>query len=175
MPILPVEPEQFPHNLFDPEWACPADRSWWVLHTRPRQEKSLARQLHAAQVPFYLPLTPRGVRVRNRMVTSYIPLFTSYVFLLASQEERVAVLATGRVVNSIQVTNQEQLVSDLVQVSRLIHTGAALTAEDQMIPGATVEIQSGPLAGLKGKIVQQASRCRFIVEVNFIQRDVSVL
>jgi transcription antitermination factor NusG len=38
-----------------------------------------------------------------------------------------------------------------------------------------VEIQDGPLAGLRGKIVQEASRKRVVVEVDFIQRAASVL
>src|SRR5436190_9248382 len=100
MPILPVEPEQFPDNLFDPEWK-PEDRSWWVLHTRPRQEKSIARHLHKARIPFYLPLMRRPVRVRSRTVTSYVPMFASYVFLLANQDERVSALTTNRVVQSL--------------------------------------------------------------------------
>src|ERR1043165_9526892 len=166
MPILTLEPHLFPSELFETEGQPPGERAWWVLHTKPRQEKSLARQLHAEKVPFYLPLTPHRLRSRNRMVTSYIPLFPSYLFLLADQQERVTALATSRVVNSICVTDQEQLVRDLAQVFRLLNTGASVTAEERMVPGAVVEIQHGPLAGLRGVIVQEASRKRFVVAVD---------
>ena len=58
-------------------------------------EKSLARQLLDQQVPFFLPLIPHRNRVRGRILTSHVPLFTSYVFLLANQQERLTALATG--------------------------------------------------------------------------------
>jgi transcriptional antiterminator RfaH len=176
MPILSMEPQVFPAELFSGgEHPLGRERAWWVLHTRPRQEKSLARQLYSAQVPFYLPLAPRRQWVRNRPLTSYNPLFTSYLFLWANPSERVTALATSRVVHSIRVADQELLLRDLAQIHRLIGLGAAVAAEDRLTAGAVVEIQSGPLIGLRGKIVQEASRKRFIVEVNFIQRGASVL
>jgi transcription antitermination factor NusG len=174
MPILTPEPHLFPSGLFDTAQSVSSDRAWWVLHTKPRQEKSLARQLHCASIPFFLPLIPRRSWIRNRPVTSYLPLFTSYVFLFADPQERITALSTSRVVNSIQVADQVLLARDLAQVYRLIGCGASITVEDRLVAGAKVEIQSGPLIGLRGRIVNEASRKRFIVEVDFIQRGASV-
>ena len=191
MPILSLEPQFFPADLFEAQArpyygpVCdrdpsgtpqpPRPRVWSVLHTRPRQEKSLARTLHATQIPFFLPLARRWVSVRNRAVTSHNPLFPSYLFLLADQEERLTVLSTSRVVQAIPVADQQRLVRDLIQIHRLLGLGAKVDGEDRLTPGTAVEIQSGPLAGLKGKIVQEASRRRFVVEVDFIQRGASVM
>jgi transcriptional antiterminator RfaH len=175
MPILAAEAQLYPADLFEAtRLARSADRAWWVLHTRPRQEKSLARQLAASQVPFYLPLIPHRLQVRNRVMTSHLPLFTSYVFLYADRDERVAALATARVVQSLSVGDQARLWHDLTQVHRLLATGQPIQAEDRLVPGASVEIKSGPLAGLRGRIVREVSRCRFIVAVDFIQRGASV-
>jgi len=150
------------------------DRAWCVLHTRPRQEKSIARDLLDRQVPFYLPLIARRNRVRGRVLTAHIPLFTSYVFVLASEAERIRALATRRVVRSIAVDSQDLLWRDLRQIQRLIAIGAPITPEDKLAPGMEVEIQSGPLTGLRGKILRTASGQRFVVQVDFIQRGASV-
>ena len=40
---------------------------------------------------------------------------------------------------------------------------------------ARVGFRSGPLAGLKGKIVRASSGKRFVVQVDFIQKSASVL
>jgi transcription antitermination factor NusG len=173
MPILPSEPQLFPDRLFEDRDKL-THRTWWVLHTLPRQEKSLARQLHARNVPYYLPLIANRLRVRNRPVTSHLPLFTGYLFLLADPEERLAALATHRVARAIQVNDQGQLWRDLDQIHRLVLSGAAITPEDRLAPGSLVEIRSGPLAGLRGKILDRASRRRFVVEVDFIQRGASI-
>jgi transcription antitermination factor NusG len=176
MPILAAEPAFYPLSLF--EEAAPtkaANRSWWALHTKPRQEKRLAQHLCDKHIAFYLPLISRQLRIRNRNVQSHLPLFPGYVFLLGTWEERVAALGTGRIVQSLPVSNPERLWHDLCQIQRLISTGAPLTPEGQLLPGATVEIRSGALAGLRGTIIQSVSGRRFLVRVDFIQRGASVL
>jgi transcriptional antiterminator RfaH len=178
MPILQAEPDCFPDNLFLGETDSTATREgrgWWVLHTRPRQEKSLVRDLSHRGIPFFLPLVHHRCRIRGRVLTSYIPLFTGYVFLLGRQDERIAALATGRVVRGLDVADQDSLWSDLRQVRQLLASGAPVTLEERLVPGMTVEINGGALSGLKGKIIRVASGRRFVVEVDFIQKGASVL
>jgi len=59
MPILAAEIELYPDGLLDepPD----AGRPWRVAHTKPRQEKALARELLAADIPFYLPCDRRRI------------------------------------------------------------------------------------------------------------------
>jgi len=175
MPILAAEPTLFPETLFHRDAADFAHRRWSVLHTRPRQEKSLARQLHEKQIPFFLPLLAKRVRVRKQIVQSYHPVFPSYMFMLADDEGRLAAQGTRRVATSLDVNNQPQLWSDLRQIHRLIDLGLPIRPEDHLAPGVTVEINAGPLAGLRGVIVKSASGNRFVVKVDFIQRGASVL
>jgi len=176
MPFLPLEPNAFPDTLFGEDNDDVRDgRVWWVLHTRPRQEKSLARQLHQGRVPFYLPLIERRSVIRGRVLESHVPLFPGYLFLLGVRDERLAALATKRVVHSLEVSDQQGLWNDLIQVNRLINTGAPITPEERLEPGDLVEITRGALAGLKGRIIRAASGRRFVVQVNFIQRGASVL
>jgi len=176
MPFLPPEPNSYPETLFDGDDAeLREDRRWWVLHTKPRQEKSLARQLLQSQVPFYLPLIERRSLIRGRVMKALVPLFPGYLFLLAKREERVTALATNRVVHTLEVVDQGTLWDDLTQVDRLIGTGAPITPEERLEPGSLVEITSGPLTGLKGRILRAANGRRFVVQVNFIQRGASVL
>jgi transcriptional antiterminator RfaH len=175
MPILTSEPQVYPENLFEQMAEAAAGRRWWALHTRPRQEKSLARQLHASSVPYYLPLISRRVRIQKRTFTSYVPLFPGYLFLLAEAEERVKALSTQRIVRSIPVVDQERLSQDLLQTHRLISCGAPITPEGRLLPGTVVEIRSGPLTGMRGKILQSATGRRFVVEVDFIHKGASIL
>ncbi len=176
MPILAAEPALYPEFLFDEVRPLElAERSWWALHTRPRQEKRLAHHLHTGEMPFFLPLIARQVRVRSRTVLSHLPLFPGYLFLLGTREERLAALNTGRVVQALEVNDQEGLWRDLWQIQRLIASGAPLTPEGQLLPGTPVEIRSGPLTGLRGTIIQSVSGRRFLVRVDFIQRGASVL
>jgi len=176
MPLLAQEPTVSPHDLFDlGQETFASDSQWWVLHTRPRQEKALARQLLEHRASFYLPIVSKRVRQNGRNLTSHIPLFPGYLFLLANREQRSAAMTTNRIVQTLIVPSQETLWRDLRQVHRLISSGAPVTPEERLGPGSPVEISSGPLAGLRGKIVRTASGRRFVVEVDFIQRGASVL
>jgi transcription antitermination factor NusG len=176
MPILPPEPTLFPQDLLDATDA-PAgpSRAWWVLYVRTRQEKSLARQMHALQVPFFLPLMRNPLRIRGKAVDSHVPLFAGYLFLYANREERGAAIATGRVIRCLEVHTQNELWADLRQVHRLLRSGARVGPETRLTPGTPVEIREGPLAGLQGKILRGATGRRFVVQVNFIQQGASVL
>jgi transcriptional antiterminator RfaH len=176
MPLLAAEPNLYPSTLFDDRSTLElAPRVWRVLHTLPRQEKSVARALHETEMPFYLPLISRRWQLRGRTLTSHVPLFPGYVFLLGDTEERVRALATKRVLRVLEVGDQEALWHDIGQIHRLIASGAPITPEDRLAPGMLVEIQSGPLMGLKGRILRTASGRRLVVQVDFIQRGASVL
>ncbi len=175
MPILSAEPDRYPADLFDGSAPTAAGRAWYVLHVRPRQEKSLARQLHAAGVPHYLPSVPRSSRIRNRVFTAHVPLFPGYLFLFADRDERITALASNRVVHTLEVHDQPRLWDDLRQVHRLLGTGVPVTAESRLAPGTPVEITTGPLAGLCGTVVRTASGRRFVVRVDFIHQGASVL
>jgi len=72
------------------------------------------------------------------------------------------------------VPHQVGLWHDLGQVSRLIATGAPVTPEARLVPGDLVEIRTGVLAGLTGKVLRVASKNRFVVQVDFIQQGASV-
>lgn len=151
------------------------DRRWLVIHTRPRQEKSLARYLYDCNIGFYLPLQASRVRVRKQIVYSYNPLFASYLFLFASPEDRLRALGTRRIAAALEVSDQAKLWSDLRQVHRLMGSGLSVTAENRLMPGTPVQIREGPLMGLRGVIVKSVSGRRFVVTVDFIQRGASVI
>jgi transcriptional antiterminator RfaH len=174
MPILAAEPDRFPADLFE-RTAVEPNRAWRVLHSKPRQEKSLARYLQTAGLEYYLPLIARRNRIRGRIVTAHVPLFTSYVFLRADPAERVVALASNRVVQTLEVADQARLWRDLRQIDLLMSSGAPITPEERLAPGDEVEVTSGPLAGLSGTIIRAATGRRFVVKVDFIQQGASVL
>jgi transcriptional antiterminator RfaH len=175
MPLLPLEPFVFPADLLDnPESTAKSAGKWWVLHTRPRAEKALARRLLKRANSFYLPLYQRQWRNRGRMLRSYVPLFPGYLMLHGDNQSRLQALETNLVVRVLAVEDQEQLQADLAGVYSMIASGVSLEAEERLIPGTPVEIVSGPLAGLAGKVLRRGRQMRFLVEVQFLQRGVSV-
>jgi transcription antitermination factor NusG len=174
MPLLALERYLYPDDLLGNP-ACFADvpERWWVLHTRPRAEKTLARQCFGRKLPFYLPLYRKKWRSAGRLQNSYLPLFPGYVFLYGEAQVRHAALETNLVAQAISVSDQGQLQADLVRLNRLLDVDAAVAPEDRLEPGAPVKVIHGPLAGLEGKVLRRDKNCRFVIEVQFLQRGVS--
>jgi transcription antitermination factor NusG len=174
MPILRAESSLFPESLLDETPAEEADRRWLVLYTRARQEKALSRELLHRSIPFYLPLVKKTQPRGHRRISSYNPLFASYLFLFATESERVASLTTNRVSRILTVEEPAVLVRDLRQIRQLILSNAPLTIESRLVPGDRVRVRSGPFAGIEGTVLQRRGETRLLVSVNFLQRGASV-
>jgi transcription antitermination factor NusG len=175
MPLLSAETFVFPPDfLHDPTPRGDTLERWWVLHTRPRAEKSLARQLLRHSLAFFLPVYRRQWRWKSRLQSSFVPLFPGYLFLYGDNQARIIGHETNLVARAIPVEDQRQLQRDLASIYRLITSNAPLLPEDKLEPGMRVEITSGAFAGLEGTILQRRNRLRLLVEVQFLQCGVSV-
>jgi transcriptional antiterminator RfaH len=174
MPVLRAECCVFPDLLFDEILQSDSARVWRVLHTKPRQEKAIARELARREVPFFLPLVVKRNRFQGRILKSHLPLFPGYVFLFGTVDEADVASSTYRIANTLEVFDQEQLWHDLAQLRRVLSSNLPVLPEDCFVPGKRVLIRSGPLAGTQGEIVKSASGRRFLVRVNFLQRGASV-
>ncbi|MEZ6115491.1 MAG: transcription termination/antitermination NusG family protein [Pirellulaceae bacterium] len=174
MPILDRETTVYPDNLLADLAERDTTRKWWAVYTKARQEKAFVRQLEGMDVPFYLPLIPKDNLIRGRRVRSHIPLFTGYVFLFGTDEERVKGLTTNRVSTVIDVKDPQQLVTDLRSIATLIESEARLTIESRLEPGDPVRIKTGSMAGLEGTVVHRRGKTRLLVAVNMLQQGVSI-
>jgi transcription antitermination factor NusG len=174
MPILDSETSVFPENLLDDFTEHPSERKWWAVYTRSRMEKSLARQLLSMEVPFYLPLVPKTMRLRGRTTKSFSPLFGGYLFMYGTENERVDTLGTNRVAHMFPATPSVELTQDLRHVRALIESGVPLTTEGRLQPGHRVRVKSGLLMGLEGVILSRRGEDRLLIAVNFLQQGVSI-
>jgi transcriptional antiterminator RfaH len=175
MPIHAAEPDCFPCNLLDDYASDDLSRRWWAAYTLPRQEKSLARQLNAMQVPHYLPLVSQVRLVRGRRQKSFLPVFSSYVFVFASDEERIGALETNRIAHLFSTTDTAALTRDLRNVRKLIDSGFPLTVESRLRAGQRVRVKNGALEGMEGTIVERRGEEHLLVAVEFLQQGVSIL
>jgi transcription antitermination factor NusG len=151
-----------------------ATRRWWVAYNKPRQEKLLARHLLDFGVPFYLPLIPKDNLIRGRRVRSYVPVFSSYVFMFCCGNERVLALKTNRIIHVLPVDDQAELQHDLMQLKRLIESNAPLTAEKRLAPGKRVRVRRGPFEGMEGTVIIRRGSCRLLIALNFLQQGASM-
>ena len=144
--------------------------SWQVLHTRPRQEKVLARTLTAAGIKHFLPLRSRVTWKGRTRRTVEEPLFPCYLFLYGPREAGFFATATKRVANVIPVSDQVRLAHDLDQIHCAIDQGADLRPAEWLAVGRRVRVTAGPFRDLEGLIDQCRRPDRLVLQVNAMGR-----
>jgi len=178
MPLIGKELCLSPVDLLTPEFQVAGRKqglTWWALYTRSRQEKELMRRLAAKKAAFYSPIAPHRYRSpAGRMRTSYLPLFTNYVFLFGEEPQRYDAVASGCVSRCIDVKNGVELTEDLRRIEKLIGVGLPVTAESRIEPGTPVRIKSGSMMGVEGVVFKRHGHSRLLVVVNFLQRGASI-
>ena len=172
MPLVPLDTALHPPELLRRPLTGGASQ-WWVVHTRPRAEKALARKLLARNLSYYLPFHRRQWRSRGRWLCSLLPLFPGYLFLQGDHQTRLNALETNLVASVLPVADQAKLHDDLLRVERMIAAGVPLSPEERLEPGTRVEITSGPLAGMTGTVLRRGKQLKFLIEVQFLRRGVS--
>jgi transcriptional antiterminator RfaH len=180
MPILPTEPDLHPGDLWERHDREESQqefqgRKWWCLHTKPRQEKASARDLRAQNIPYYLPQVVREERTpQGRKIRSVVPLFTSYLFLLGNDRDRILSMKGNRLVHVLDVPDQEALHHDLHQIHQMLASGLLVVAEPTVPVGARVRILSGPLTGIEGRVIRRGKRDQFVAVVHFLGSGATV-
>ena len=149
---------------------------WYVAHTRSRHEKILSKELGRLGVFTYLPLIQRVTRssATSRVSRSMVPVFPGYVFFKGTDEQRYLALTTNRIANVLAVTNQAQLLVELMQVQRLLENTHDLLVANRLSVGEWARIIAGPLCGLEGAITRHAGRLRLAMNVTILGQSVSV-
>ena len=173
MPILANEVSLYPQQLLTDY--CPNEElKWYVVYTRARHEKSLARKLYSKEMPFYLPLISKEQFIRGRRVRSFLPVFSGYLFYFGGAPDEVPKLARYCVSSVLPVENQDQIRAELQGIYRLLVAGLPMTIEARLSPGQTVRVRSGALKGLEGTILRRKNGNRLLVAVNYLQQGVSI-
>jgi transcriptional antiterminator RfaH len=174
MPLLPPEPSRFPDDVLT-EFPAPTGgpERWWVIYTKAKAEKALARHLRGRRVAHYLPLEANTWRKNGRTFSSYVPLFPGYVFLFGDDASRVAALESNTISRILEVPEQRRLLHDLRRIDRVLSAEVPLEPTDGLVPGQAVKIVAGPLAGVQGTLVRHSGQMRLVVEVTFLRQAVS--
>ena len=147
---------------------------WWVVHTKPRQEKALARDLLRSSIPYFLPMYEAIRRSRGRAWKTVLPLFPGYLFLCCSDEGRTEALKTNRIAGLIDVADQARLIEELSSIQRLLASKLAVDPYPTLKQGAACRIRRGSLAGLEGRVERRKGHVRFIVNVTILGQGAMV-
>ena len=146
---------------------------WFALHVKSRHEKLVSSLLRAKGFEEYLPL----YTVRGRYREARLPLFPCYTFCRFALSSRPQIVRTPGVFSILGSGNGPVPVPDvqIADVKNIENSGLPAEPCDYMMyRGQTVEIQGGPLTGLRGILTQIKRRHRLVLSVELLKRSVAV-
>lgn len=130
--------------------------SWFVVHTKPKQEFIAEANLQRQGFQVYLPRIKQSRRRHGKWVDTIEPLFPRYLFirLFLTRDDTSPIRSTRGVVGLVRFTYQPAVVPNSIveglQDSVDEETGCHHFGQGLFSQGDTVSIIQGPLAGLKG-------------------------
>jgi transcription termination/antitermination protein NusG len=151
------------------------ERSWYVVYTRTRHEKSFAENCAQRGITAFLPLYHVLRRWKQRRAEVLLPLFPSYVFIQIALWERFQVLGVPGIVSLVTFNNVPAVVPPC-QIEWLQRAVALGRAEPHVYlhSGRRIRVTSGPLVGLEGIVTQMKNRVQVIVSFEWMARSVAI-
>ncbi len=158
--------------------AATSSAAWYAIQTLCRYEQRISRELTAKGFPTYLPLLRETRQWTDRKKVIESPVFGGYIFVRhdASPRSRVRVLETSGVVRMLGDNHAPVPVADfeIESLRRTLESNVACQRCEYPALGALVKIQTGPLAGISGRLVRIHNRLRLVLSVSTVRQAISV-
>ena len=160
----------------DPELKACAHFPWFALQVRTRQEASVAQQLNGQGYEQFLPLYKVRKRWSDRIKEVNAPLFPGYLFCRFNPQDRLPILKTPGVIQIVGFNNGPAAVdeAEIHSIQTLVAAGVPHQPWPFLAAGDRVRIESGPLLGLEGILIDVKRSHRLVLSVTLLQRSVAV-
>jgi transcription antitermination factor NusG len=145
---------------------------WYVLYTKPRQEKKVADSLNSIGIEVYCPLVTQMKQWSDRKKKVQVPLITSYVFVNIEEYQREAVFKVSGIVRYLFWLGKPAVVRAIeIEALQQSLEGIVASFEVSAIQKDTVyKIPDGPFQGFEGvvKNVNATTIQLMLVDLGFL-------
>ena len=157
----------------------PAQIHWYLIHTKPRQERRALENLERQGYPCYLPMFPVQKIRRAKLTTVDESLFPRYLFIQLDIGPQG--LDWGPIRSTMGVSRLVRFGVEAAKVDQRIinflreheNTFRAAPAE-HFTPGERLTVLDGPFAGLEAVFQITDGEKRVIVLIEMLSRQVKV-
>ena len=151
---------------------------WYAIYTKYKTEKYVQNLLTRKGLTCYVPILKRVKRYKRKIVRQEIPMINCYVFVCIEDSERARVLETEYVYKFIGVKGKPLVIPN-EEIKVLKQVAGDITLDVNAQPsewqeGSYVEVISGNLTGLKGKLISKVGKNHFIVSLVTLGYDLEM-
>lgn len=141
---------------------------WFALYTSFRREKMVDRMLLQKGITSYLPLQKITRRYGRKVRSVELPLMSCYIFVKITRSEYIPVLETEHVLKFIRFSKDLISIpeSQIEVIRQVTGAGVPIDIENTFYKkGDIVEVVSGSLAGVKGRLISIEGKKQLTVEL----------
>ena len=158
---------------------CDNGRSWYLVHSKPRQEHTAKDHLERQGYSVYLPLARQQLVRRQRRISTITPLFPRYLFIHLdnTSDDWSPIRSTRGVSTIVRFGYKPAQVPDalvwLIQ-SRENTDGFYDLSDADFGAGDRIRIDDGPMQGYEGIFLATSGEDRVLILLNIMGREVKV-
>jgi transcriptional antiterminator RfaH len=153
-------------------------QGWYVIYTKPRQERKVAEQLSRKNISYFLPIVSSVRQWHDRKKVVQVPLFPSYVFVnLTGVTQFFDGMESDGVCCYVRVNREPAVVPQTVieQIDLVVRSGQNVdVSSERFHSGQQVLICHGALTGLSGEVIQSNGKEKVLVRVSILNRNILV-
>ena len=152
-------------------------KKWFALYTKPRHEFKAQAQLESENIICYLPTITKLKQWSDRKKKVTEPLFKGYIFIEATEKERLAAVECSAVVKTIFFDGRPSVIPEyqINSLKNLLSNTNKVQVFNEIIRGDRIKIKEGPFEGVEG-VVYDVSKDETMLAVNIdlLKRSVVV-
>lgn len=151
-------------------------RCWYALVVKSRCEFKAEEELHSINVETYLPTTVSIRKWSDRKKEIKLPLIKGYIFICATETERLYSLEQNSVVKCLFDGGRAAVIPDwqIENLKRVLEYNPKVTVESGLMKGDLVKIIEGPFKDVVGVLNSDENERSIRVSIDLINRSVIV-
>lgn len=152
---------------------------WYLVHTKPRQERCALDNLERQGYQCYLPTIPSEKLRQGLLTVLSEPLFPRYLFIRLGQGQSVKswtpIRSTKGVSRLVTFGSEPARVDDrLIEALQMQEATLQATPERLFESGERVRLTEGPFAGIEGLYQMADGERRVMVLIELMSKPVAV-
>jgi len=150
------------------------NKNWYALYTHSRCEFKVEEALKAQGVSVYLPVTKTFKKWSDRKKEITLPLFACYVFINATEKERLVSLQHNQIVRCLTDAGKPAIIPNwqMENLKKMISSSPSVSVIEGLSVGEEIKIKSGPLKGVEGILLNNENKKQLAISIKLLNRTV---
>lgn len=153
------------------------EQVWLAVRVFPRREKHVVKLIQNKGIESWIPLQEKIRRYKRKVRKVQLPLITQYVFVHTEVKNVGKILSVSGVIDLVKPSGEICPIpeEEILLIKRVVGEATVVEVESgQWEKGDEVEIISGQLTGLRGRLEEWRGKKRLGISMNQFQHTMII-